>query len=117
MIQRPNFQTLSSLTLLIALGLVANSHLNAQTQSRRKGTSRRAVAEHEARAISRQYPPSQVATLVGSRAEERLVRELAPGQAVIHLATHGVIRDDEPLESFLVLALGKASRQELPQVN
>lgn len=61
-------------------------------------------AENEAHAISRQYPPSQVTTLVGSRAEERLVRELAPGQAVIHLATHGVIRDDEPLESFLVLA-------------
>jgi CHAT domain-containing protein len=67
-------------------------------------------AEHEAHAISRQYPPSQVTTLVGSRAEERLVRELAPGQAVIHLATHGVIRDDEPLESFLVLAPRKGGK-------
>ncbi|MBI4470349.1 MAG: CHAT domain-containing protein, partial [Acidobacteria bacterium] len=35
---------------------------------------------------------------------ERLVRELAPGQTIIHLATHGIIRDDEPLESLLALA-------------
>ena len=61
-------------------------------------------AENEARAISKLYPPFQVTTLVGTRAEERLVRELAPGQTMIHLATHGIIRDDEPLESFLVLA-------------
>jgi len=67
-------------------------------------------AENEVRAISKLYPPIQVTTLVGTRAEERLVRELAPGQAVIHLATHGVIRDDEPLESFLVLAPRKGLR-------
>jgi len=32
------------------------------------------------------------------------VRDLAPGYGIIHLATHGFIRDDEALESLLVLA-------------
>lgn len=61
-------------------------------------------AEAEVRAISQLYPAHQVTTLVGARAQERLVRELAPEQTMIHLATHGVIRDDEPLESLLALA-------------
>jgi CHAT domain-containing protein/tetratricopeptide (TPR) repeat protein len=61
-------------------------------------------AEIEARAISRLYPARQVTTLTGSQAQEGLVRELAPGQTIIHLATHGIIRDDEPLESLLALA-------------
>jgi len=60
--------------------------------------------ETEAQAISRLYPSDQVTTLIGARAQERLVRELAPGQTMIHLATHGIIRDDEPLESLLALA-------------
>src|SRR5262249_443527 len=61
-------------------------------------------AEAEARAISRLYPPSSVTTLTGARAEERRVRELARDSTIIHLATHGFIRDDEPLDSLLALA-------------
>src|SRR5262249_37083150 len=40
----------------------------------------------------------------GARAEERRVRELARDSTIIHLATHGFIRDDEPLDSLLALA-------------
>jgi CHAT domain-containing protein/uncharacterized protein HemY len=61
-------------------------------------------AESEAKTISTLYPPDQVTMLIGARAQERLVQELAPGQTMIHLATHGIIRDDEPLESLLALA-------------
>lgn len=61
-------------------------------------------AEAETLAIAKLYPSDQVTTLTGPRAEESLVRELAPGQTIIHLATHAVIFDDEPLESLVALA-------------
>ena len=61
-------------------------------------------AEAEALAISRLYPAGSVTTLLGPRAEERRVRELAHGSTIIHLATHGFIRDDQPLDSLLALA-------------
>jgi len=60
-------------------------------------------AEREAMAIGALYPPGRVSTLVGSRARERTVRELAPGQTVIHLATHAVVFDDDPMGSYLAL--------------
>jgi CHAT domain-containing protein/tetratricopeptide (TPR) repeat protein len=61
-------------------------------------------AAAEARAISRLYRPSRVTTLIGAHADERSIRELAPAYRIIHLATHGFIRDDEPLESLLLLS-------------
>jgi CHAT domain-containing protein len=61
-------------------------------------------AAREARAIGRLFPSDQVTLLLGPRADEARVRELAPRQAILHLATHGVVRDDAPLESLLVLA-------------
>ncbi|HKQ60086.1 MAG TPA: CHAT domain-containing protein, partial [Candidatus Polarisedimenticolaceae bacterium] len=42
--------------------------------------------------------------LVGLEATEARVRSLAPGRAWLHFATHGVVRDDAPLESALLLA-------------
>ena len=61
-------------------------------------------AEREATAIGGLYPSRRVTTLVGSRARERTVRELAPGQTIVHLATHAVVFDDEPMGSYLALA-------------
>jgi CHAT domain-containing protein len=61
-------------------------------------------AAREARAIARLFPPEQVTLLTGPRADEARVRSLAPGQGILHLATHGVVRDDAPLDSLLVLA-------------
>jgi CHAT domain-containing protein/tetratricopeptide (TPR) repeat protein len=72
------------------------------------GRTRRPIplpgAEAETRAIGRLYPAARVTTLTGTAAEERRVRELAPGFSIVHLATHGFIRDDEPEESLLALA-------------
>ena len=45
-------------------------------------------AEAEARAIGRLYPASRVTALIGSKAREESFRELAPGESIIHLATH-----------------------------
>jgi CHAT domain-containing protein len=60
-------------------------------------------AENEARAIGGLYPAARVSALIGSFARERTVRELAPRQTIIHLATHAVVFDDEPMGSYLAL--------------
>lgn len=62
------------------------------------------AAEAEARAIGSLYPADRVTALTGPGAREQTVRELAPGESIIHLATHAVLFDDEPLSSFLALA-------------
>jgi CHAT domain-containing protein/tetratricopeptide (TPR) repeat protein len=61
-------------------------------------------AEHEAHIISDLFSRHRVMSLVGSQASEDAVRELAPGQSIIHLATHAVAFDDEPMDGYLALA-------------
>jgi CHAT domain-containing protein/tetratricopeptide (TPR) repeat protein len=70
-------------------------------------------AEREATAIGGLYPSRQVTTLIGSRARERTVRELALGQTIIHLATHAVIFDNDPMGSYLALAPETVSRSKV----
>jgi CHAT domain-containing protein len=60
-------------------------------------------AESEAREIADLYPAARVSALIGALARERTVRELAPRQTIIHLATHAVVFDDEPMGSYLAL--------------
>jgi CHAT domain-containing protein len=62
----------------------------------------------EARAIGALYPAERVTTLTGSRALEETVRSLAGREAIVHMATHAVLFDDEPLSSYLALAPGGA---------
>lgn len=47
--------------------------------------------------------------LRGKAAREDRVRALAPRFDIVHLATHGVVRDDEPFESWLLLAGAEAT--------
>ncbi len=61
-------------------------------------------AELEARTIATLYPAERVTALTGVAAAERAVSALAGGRTILHLATHGVVRDDDPLESLLALA-------------
>lgn len=63
-------------------------------------------AELEARAISSLYPLDRVVALTGAAATEPAVRSLAASSTIVHLATHGVVRDDDPLASLLALAPG-----------
>jgi CHAT domain-containing protein len=65
-------------------------------------------AEEEARAIGSLYPAARVTQLTGPRAREQSVRELAGDESIIHLATHAVVFDDEPMSSFLALAPASA---------
>jgi CHAT domain-containing protein len=62
------------------------------------------ASEDEARAIGSLYPASRVTELIGPQAREPAVRALAGGESMIHLATHAVLFDDEPMSSFLALA-------------
>src|SRR5262245_58530954 len=60
-------------------------------------------ARLEVSSIARMMPAGSVTVLQDKEATERRVTELAARSSVIHLATHGVIREDDPLASFLAL--------------
>jgi CHAT domain-containing protein/tetratricopeptide (TPR) repeat protein len=47
--------------------------------------------------------------LTGADATEANVRRMAQGAGLLHFATHGIVRDDRPLESFLALDRGADS--------
>jgi CHAT domain-containing protein len=60
-------------------------------------------ARGEVEAIARLASPQRVTILRDARATESAVRAAAAGKAVLHFATHAVMRDDDPLASFLAL--------------
>jgi CHAT domain-containing protein len=64
---------------------------------------RLAGANEEVRAIARLVPAVRTTVLSGPAATEPRVRTALPGKAVIHFATHGIVRDGNPLASFLAL--------------
>jgi CHAT domain-containing protein/tetratricopeptide (TPR) repeat protein len=61
-------------------------------------------ARREVSAVAKLLPASQVELLEGKEATELRVRERAGQSSVIHFATHGIIRDDRPFDSFLALS-------------
>jgi CHAT domain-containing protein/tetratricopeptide (TPR) repeat protein len=60
--------------------------------------SRREVAE-----VARLAPPNSTTVLAGDAATVETVRAMAPGKTVLHFATHAIVRDDQPFDSFLAL--------------
>ncbi len=60
-------------------------------------------ARSEIAAVARLLPSSSVTILQDRDAAEQRVAELAARSSVIHMATHGVIREEDPLGSFLAL--------------
>ncbi|MCC7242691.1 MAG: CHAT domain-containing protein [Acidobacteria bacterium] len=65
-------------------------------------------AEAEGRIVAGLVGASTSALLTGSRATEPEIRRLAAGRRVLHFATHAVVSDDHPLDSFLALAADTA---------
>ena len=63
----------------------------------------------EVRTSAGRLPGGDNVVLTGSDATEANVRRLAPGAGLLHFATHGIVRDDAPLESFLALRRGTVS--------
>ena len=64
-------------------------------------------ARTEARTIADLIPEERRTLLLGSDAREETVRAQSPEHGIIHLATHGIAYDDDPLASFVALAAGE----------
>ncbi len=53
--------------------------------------------------MARLLPPRAVTVLTGAQALEETVRASVAGKTVVHFATHAIVRDDLPFDSFLAL--------------
>lgn len=60
-------------------------------------------AEQEVSSIAKSFSPGSSKVLIGRDATEKTFKSLADGYSIIHLATHGVIDNRQPLYSHLVL--------------
>lgn len=65
-------------------------------------------AVREGRAVARLIGESSSRVLGGSHATQAEVRRLAGGRRVLHFATHAVVSDDHPLDSYLALSPDRA---------
>ena len=60
-------------------------------------------AEQEVSSIANSFSPTTAKVLIGREATEKAFKTLAPTYSIIHLATHGVIDNRQPLYSHLLL--------------
>jgi len=60
-------------------------------------------AEQEVSSVAKSFDPKTSRLLIGREATEKTFKTLAPSYSVIHLATHGVIDNRQPLYSHLLL--------------
>jgi len=61
-------------------------------------------AESEVRALSEIWSPARRKVLIGAAAEKKTFKTEAGQYAVIHLATHGILDDSNPMYSRLIMA-------------
>ena len=64
-------------------------------------------ARAEVQAIGRSTPASRRTILLAEQASEANVKRLGRGQTFLHFAVHGLIRDDRPWQSALLLSPGE----------
>jgi CHAT domain-containing protein len=69
-------------------------------------------AELEARIIAQLHGPHLSKVLTGRAATEAAVKRLAPGRHILHFATHSVLNDRNPLQSYLLLADSETEPEE-----
>ncbi|MFM8395949.1 MAG: CHAT domain-containing protein [Acidobacteriota bacterium] len=69
-------------------------------------------AELEARIISRLHGLHLSQVLTGKAASEAAVKRLAPGRGILHFATHGVLDNQNPLRSYLLLTDSETEPEE-----
>jgi CHAT domain-containing protein/tetratricopeptide (TPR) repeat protein len=89
--------------------LIVADPLIAPDQSKESNLPPLPGARQEARNLVRLLPRGETTLLMGSDATKQAVREGAAGKTVLHLATHAIVRDDQPLDSFLALSAGDKS--------
>ncbi len=63
----------------------------------------------EAEGLVEIYGASKTRLLLGPAADEPQIRREAPRSRIVHLAAHGVFRDENPMSSFLRVARGGAA--------
>lgn len=66
-------------------------------------------AIEEARAIARLVPAARTTLLADAGATEARVRDALTRRSVVHFATHAIVRDSDPMSSFLALGAGRGS--------
>lgn len=74
--------------------------------------SRREVSD-----VARRLPPDEVTMLTGSDVQTAAVRTAAARSTVLHFATHGIVDDSKPFDSFLALADGKLTARDIYGLN
>jgi len=75
-------------------------------------------ARAEGRAVAALIPRARLTRFEGAGASESSVLQATAGRAVLHFATHAIVRGDEPLSSFLALTAsgdddGRLTAQEI----
>ena len=85
--------------------VVADPMLDASV-SQRDGLGPLPAARAEAEAIAQRLAPGPSTRLTGAAATPAAVKEAARDTRVVHFATHAVVSDTLPLQSFLALAPG-----------
>ncbi|MGH8285835.1 MAG: CHAT domain-containing protein, partial [Steroidobacteraceae bacterium] len=63
-------------------------------------------ARTEVRRISQRFAADRRLALEGAEASERNAKQLSGGQTILHFAVHGLVRDDRPWDSALLLSPG-----------
>lgn len=91
-------------------GSAARPSTTAPATTRGLTTARLPEAAREVRSLGRLYGQSRSTVLVASAATESALRQRAAQASILHVATHGVLDDHNPMYSHLLLAPGEASR-------
>jgi CHAT domain-containing protein/tetratricopeptide (TPR) repeat protein len=74
--------------------------------------SRREVSD-----VARRFPANEVTVLTGADAQADSVRSAAAKSTIIHFATHGIVDDTQPFDSYLALADGKLTARDIYGLN
>lgn len=74
--------------------------------------SRREVSD-----VARRLPADEVTVLTGAGVQTAAVRSAAARSTVLHFATHGIVDDNKPFDSFLALADGKLTARDIYGLN
>lgn len=74
-------------------------------------------SRNEVSDVARSLPRDEVTVLVGAQAQGETVRTTAAKSSVIHFATHGIVLDTQPFDSFLALSDGKLTARDIYGLN
>ena len=69
-------------------------------------------AERQVNVIKQIYGPANSKVYIGAEAREERVKAEAGGYRILHLATHGILNDSNPMYSHLVLAQAEGDTKE-----